>query len=129
MQTLAHKRHLLSPVRYGIFAWMLFSHKVCRWLVPWALLLMGGGIALEAERAGWARWLLGATLAGGVLAVAGWCWPEGRRPPRFLSLPAYLAIGNIAALHATLRAFGGAPSPIWEPTRREMVQATVPPEL
>lgn len=125
VQTLVYKRHLLNPVRYGAFAWMLFSHKVCRWLVPWALVLLVGGIALEAATAGWARWVLGAILTGGVLAIAGWGWPEGRRPPKLLSLPAYLAIGNIAALHATLKALGGAQSPIWEPTRRDGVEATV----
>ncbi|PYO43843.1 MAG: glycosyltransferase family 2 protein, partial [Gemmatimonadetes bacterium] len=31
LATLTHKRALLNPLRYGVFAWMLFSHKVCRW--------------------------------------------------------------------------------------------------
>ena len=30
------QHHLLDPFRQGVFAWMLFSHKVCRWLLPWA---------------------------------------------------------------------------------------------
>ena len=38
LHTLGYKRSLLNPWRYGLFAWMLFSHKVCRWLVPWAAL-------------------------------------------------------------------------------------------
>src|SRR5690606_27846349 len=38
MQTLWYKRHLLDPVRYGSFAWMLWSHKICRWMLPWAAL-------------------------------------------------------------------------------------------
>ncbi len=25
---------LLNPIKYGLFAWQLFSHKLCRWLVP-----------------------------------------------------------------------------------------------
>ncbi len=29
--------HMLNPFRYGIFSWQLFSHKLCRWLVPFAL--------------------------------------------------------------------------------------------
>src|SRR4030095_3111787 len=30
---------LLNPVRYHLFAWQLLSHKLCRWLVPFALIL------------------------------------------------------------------------------------------
>ena len=37
METLFFKRPLLNPFRYPLFAWMLFSHKVCRWLAPWAI--------------------------------------------------------------------------------------------
>lgn len=28
---------LLNPLAYGLFSWQLFSHKLCRWLVPFAL--------------------------------------------------------------------------------------------
>ena len=31
---------LLNPIRYGVFSWQLFSHKLCRWLVPFAMLLV-----------------------------------------------------------------------------------------
>ncbi len=30
---------LLNPLRYGLFSWQLASHKLFRWLVPYALLL------------------------------------------------------------------------------------------
>ena len=29
---------LLNPFRYHLFAWQLFSHKLCRWLVPFAMI-------------------------------------------------------------------------------------------
>lgn len=29
---------LLNPFKYRLFAWQLFSHKLCRWLVPFALI-------------------------------------------------------------------------------------------
>ncbi len=28
---------LLNPTKYGMFSWQLFSHKICRWLVPFFL--------------------------------------------------------------------------------------------
>ena len=43
--TLQFKRHLLNPLRYGLFAPLLFSHKLCRWLfqLTLPLLVIGSG--------------------------------------------------------------------------------------
>lgn len=30
---------MLNTFRYGLFSWQLFSHKLCRWLVPFALII------------------------------------------------------------------------------------------
>lgn len=30
---------LLNPFKYGLFSWQLFSHKLCRWLVPFAMII------------------------------------------------------------------------------------------
>ena len=29
---------LLNPFKYGLFSWQLFSHKLCRWLVPFFMI-------------------------------------------------------------------------------------------
>ncbi len=118
METLWHKRALMNPFRYGGFALMLVSHKVCRWLLPWlatATWLATGVLAVEHV---WARVLF--VLGGVVLllaavgfraAVAG----RGRSP---LAVVAFVVAGNVAAMHALLRVLHGDRSPIWEPTRR-----------
>jgi len=31
---------LLNPFKYGLFGWQLFSHKICRWLVPFFLIFL-----------------------------------------------------------------------------------------
>ena len=99
---------------------MLWSHKLCRWLVPWALVLM---LVALATRVG-AQWWAGAALAAGgvagLLAAIGWMWPEGTGSPlpRLLALPTYAVTSNIAALHAWLRALGSTGTALWEPTRR-----------
>ena len=31
---------LLNPVKYGLFSWQLFSHKLCRWLVPFFMIFV-----------------------------------------------------------------------------------------
>ena len=118
LATLAHKRALLNPFRYGTFAWMLFSHKVCRWLLPWGLLLCVAALGALAVTSGWARVLLGALALPGALAGIAWFWPEGKAMPRLLALPAFVAMGNVAVLHAWLRVLAGRGAPVWEPTRR-----------
>jgi hypothetical protein len=119
METLFYKRALLNPFRYGLFSWMLFSHKVCRWLVPWALVVLVLGIAALGVTEPWARVPGLLILAGGLLALIGWFWPEGRRRiPRPFAIPAYIAVANIAVLRAWFKAMRGELNPIWEPTRR-----------
>src|SRR5262249_29179610 len=31
---------MLNPFKYHLFSWQLFSHKLCRWLVPFAMILV-----------------------------------------------------------------------------------------
>lgn len=120
LQTLHFKRHLLNPLRFGRFGWMLFSHKLARWLVPWAALagvvgLGGAGLAVPTLRLPTVL----ALAAGLAVAVAAWYWPGGR-PPRALARPAYVLWGVVAGLHAWVGALRGDLTPTWEPTRREM---------
>jgi cellulose synthase/poly-beta-1,6-N-acetylglucosamine synthase-like glycosyltransferase len=118
LETLWFKRHLLNPFRYGWFAWMLFSHKLARWLVflfvPPAL----AALAVLAPESGAARFVLGtaaATLMAGTLAVR---WPEGRAAPRLLELAGFATVACAAGFLAWIRALRGDLNPIWEPTRR-----------
>jgi cellulose synthase/poly-beta-1,6-N-acetylglucosamine synthase-like glycosyltransferase len=112
LATLAHKRALLNPFRYGAFAWMLFSHKLCRWIVPWAALAILGVLAAWA----FTSVVAAAVLAAGLMLVA--LGPIVSMP-RLLALPGYVVAGNAAALHAWLRVLTGRHAPMWEPTRRE----------
>jgi cellulose synthase/poly-beta-1,6-N-acetylglucosamine synthase-like glycosyltransferase len=121
METLYGKRGLLNPFRYGVFAWILASHKVCRWLVPHAGVLALVALAVLAGSVPWVGWGLGAAVFAGICGVLGWRWPERWRLPKVLALPAYLVIGNLAALHASIRALRGAGTPFWDPTRRQAV--------
>jgi cellulose synthase/poly-beta-1,6-N-acetylglucosamine synthase-like glycosyltransferase len=124
METLVHKRALLNPFRYGAFAWMLFSHKVCRWALPWFGIAAFALVGLAAPSSRWAAAVLAAGAAVLVLALIGWIRAEAERVPRIFSVPAYLVAGNLAAAHALLRLFRGDRNAMWEPTRREAVPPT-----
>jgi len=119
LETLWYKRALLNPIRYGLFAWMLASHKLVRWLAPWGLVLAGLGWLLMAV-ALHSGLLLGIFVLPLLLAIGGWLWPEDRQAPRIVAVPAYLVSGIVAAMDAWLRALRGERNPVWEPTRRQL---------
>jgi len=122
MRTLWHVRSQMNPFRYGTHAWMLVSHKICRWLLPWAALAALLALFLLAPRSGVAMALVVAVIVGGALALVGWLMDRGDAPAVF-TLPAFLAVGNLAAAHALVRALRGADDAIWEPTRRGRIAA------
>lgn len=118
LETLWYKRHLMNPFKYGAFAWMLISHKLCRWLVYLTLpLAVIGAIAVAtAWPPAWLLIALGAALV--VLGVLGMRWPDGRRAPPLIALPGFALASNVAGVLAWLRFFRRQSSPVWEPTRR-----------
>lgn len=124
MSTLLFKRHLLRPDAQGLFAWKLLSHKVARWLVPWAAVTAVVGVGLLAVEHDWARLALGGAGMGVALGAVGWTWPEERPAPSVFTIPAYLLAGGAAVLAATLRAALGRLDPVWEPTRRTSAPGT-----
>lgn len=118
LATLWHERDLLDPRRFGTFAWMLWSHKVMRWLVfltlPPALValaLLAFGSPLAAAMAVVAALGIG----GGLLAIR---WPLRGAPPAPLSLLGYLVASHAAGFVAWLVALRGEAQAVWEPTRR-----------
>ena len=119
MHTLWHKRHLLNPFRHPVFAWMLWSHKVARWALPWAGLSACLALAWLAPRHLWAAALSLVVGIGLLLGAAGW-WlaADGRSLPRPVALLAYGLIGNLAATRALVRLLFGGRHAMWEPTRR-----------
>jgi cellulose synthase/poly-beta-1,6-N-acetylglucosamine synthase-like glycosyltransferase len=118
LETLWYMRGLLNPIRYGSFAWMLWSHKLCRWLVHLTLPLALVGLSLLSPASPVATALLVASavvLAVGLFALA---WPRGRKAPRPVAIAGFFVAVNLAGLLAWIKALRGEQNPIWEPTRR-----------
>ena len=123
METLAYKSHLLNPLKYGLFAWMLFSHKVCRWLVPVASVVGVIGLLLLAPGHPVAQAALaGAALIAG-LALIGWHWPQNRPIPSVVGFITAASLTQVATMASVLRALHGDKNAAWEPTRRETAVA------
>ncbi len=101
---------------------VLVSHKLCRWLVPHVAALGLAALVCLARSTPWAAWGVAVAAAASLCAGLAWWLPEGGRLPKLLAVPAYLVIGNLAALDASIRAASGGRIPVWEPTRRNVVQ-------
>ncbi|MDB4912935.1 MAG: hypothetical protein JWM95_579 [Gemmatimonadetes bacterium] len=118
METLLHNQRLLDPSEFGSFSWKLFSHKICRWLVPASVVVGSVGLTVMATHHAWAAGILGCVVLVLLLAAIGARWPSSRRLPRFLSLVSFSVAANLAVLHAILRVLLGYDDHLWEPTRR-----------
>ena len=131
IQTLFHHAVLLNPMKHGLFAWLLWSHKLLRWLVPWALLAgavsvvaiaaTAWGVTPRHPLAPWTAVGLAGLAAGLLLAALGWTWPrEKGDAPRLASMAAFFVSGTVAGLIAWLRALRDQRAPVWEPTPRAL---------
>jgi hypothetical protein len=118
LETLWFKRQLLNPFRYGSFAWMLASHKLCRWLVFLFAPLLLIGLAMLSLKSPIAALLLVAGLMVLVAGATALRWPEGRPMPRLVGVCGFVVATHLAGLLAWARALRGERNPIWEPTRR-----------
>lgn len=118
LSTLWYKRRLLNPFAYGLFAWMLWSHKLIRWLVFLTAPLALAGLALLSLRLPAARWLLGLVVLGVLAGIVAMRAPEGRKLPRLVTLCGFALATHVAGLLAWSKLFHGEMSPTWEPTRR-----------
>jgi len=126
LQTLFYKRHLMNPLRHGRFSWMVISHKLARWLVPWAVVLgMAGALLAAGEVPSLRLPITAAFVFASLCAAIGWFRPD-QRLPHIVAIPAYVIWGLIAGIHAWINALRGDMTPTWEPTRRAVSGSAVP---
>jgi len=114
---LRDRARLLDPLRYGVFAWQLLSHKVLRYLAP---LFQAGALlagAWLAARGGlfW-RCALAAQI---VFYAAAWAGHLRRRAagPRLVTLAYYLCLVNGASAVALWRFLLGRRQVTWTPRK------------
>ena len=118
LDTLWYKRRLLDPLRQGTFAWKLFSHKLCRWLVFLTLPGAMVGLGVLAISSPVARILFALMVAGLVMGFFAMWATQRRAVPKPISVLAFVFAANLAGVLAWIKALRGERNPIWEPTRR-----------
>ena len=118
LSTLFHKRALMNPLRYGVFALMLVSHKLLRWL-PYLLMPVAlAALCLLAVREPAARWLLLVAILGIATGIAGIRRTYGGRAGAPLRLAGFVVAVFAAGLVAWIEALRRTQMATWEPTPR-----------
>jgi glycosyltransferase involved in cell wall biosynthesis len=113
---------MLNVFRYGLFSWQLASHKLCRWLVPVALIaaalanaaLIGRSPIYDAAFA--AQIVFYAAALGGL-----------RTGHRLLRIPVFFVVSNAAVAAAWLRYARGDRITMWTPSNRAKTLPQVAP--
>jgi glycosyltransferase involved in cell wall biosynthesis len=117
LRSLARNLHLLNPVRYGLAAWQLFSHKLCRWMVPFAMIGALFTSGLLAPESGVYAVAFG--LQCFAYVAAGWGLLAGKRFAGPARIVGFFVLVNISILHAWFNTIRGRKAVTWEPTRRQ----------
>ena len=114
ISALIAERRLLNPLRFGRFAWQLWSHKVLRYASPlfW-IVALGTSLALAASPLYLTLFVLQILLIAA--GVAGFLM-QARRPG-LLTKPYYFLLTNVASLLAMLRYLKGERIVTWKPIR------------
>jgi cellulose synthase/poly-beta-1,6-N-acetylglucosamine synthase-like glycosyltransferase len=108
---------LLNPFRYHLFAWQLFSHKLCRWLVPFAMI---AALAANAVLASSSSFFQGTLVSQVVFYAVALAYLATKRLPSFgmLRIPSFFVMVNLSILDAWIRYFRGERIVSWSPSKR-----------
>ena len=116
IRALAKNLQLLNPFEYGVVAWQLFSHKVCRWLVPFAL--VGAFLSSISLASTSLLYLLAALVQAAFYAIAAYGFQQPERMSGLARAITFFVLANASIVHgwvnvATRRSFA-----TWEPSKR-----------
>jgi cellulose synthase/poly-beta-1,6-N-acetylglucosamine synthase-like glycosyltransferase len=96
----------------------LLSHKILRWAAPFFMLLLAVSSALLWANPFYRVFVVLQALFYG-LALIGW-FTKGKGP-RFIYLPYYFCVVNLASFLGLMKSFGGSLSSTWQTVRHDEV--------
>ena len=107
----------LNPIRYGLFSYQFFCHKLLRWLVPLFMLLALITNLLLINSVG--IFLLLFVGQSAFYAIAFWGWRQAEAPSQtLLKIPLYFMTVNISIMVAWWRYLSGNRMVMWVPSER-----------
>ncbi|HFD31633.1 MAG TPA: glycosyltransferase family 2 protein [Gammaproteobacteria bacterium] len=117
MTTLWYKRKLMNPVKYKGFAFVLISHKLMRWLVPFFMLFVFVANIFLLHSLFYLTIFIIQII---FYAAAVFAWKEiiNMNEKIYGKIPLYFCSVNYAIFYSWFKYILGARQEIWEPTKR-----------
>lgn len=116
LSVMARRRKMLNPFRHGLFSWQLFSHKICRWLVPFGLIAaLLSNLVLALDASFYAGTLVVQLFFYSIAAVGNISSIACRS---IVKLAAFFVLVNVSILDAWVHFFKGHRVVAWESSRR-----------
>lgn len=117
MTALSRHPEVMSPSRYGLFAFQVFSHKLMRWLVPWFLaLLLISSLMLDFRGGVYSLVLLAQVIFYGAVLAAH--FKPALRDRVYFKVPYFFVQVNLATAHAGVQFIQGKRMTVWAPSQR-----------
>ena len=133
LSVMKHNLGVLNINKYGLFSWQLFSHKICRWLVPFFLALCFIANLFILKDSIIYMLLFGFQIIFYLMTLLFSEFGEKLFPflnlktnnnnfllryNNLLKIPHYFVVVNAAIIIAWIKFFKGEQSVFWEPSKR-----------
>src|SRR2546421_2059029 len=112
-------RAMLNPLRSGLYAIQLLSHKVMQYFVPFFLIPMFAASAVVSVLSISTRVFLVVQSIGYLCGAMSWLLENLGVRSRLLALPHYFVLANVASLIALFKFLRGERYARWEPIRSQ----------
>jgi glycosyltransferase involved in cell wall biosynthesis len=106
---------MLNPFQYGLFSWQFISHKLCRWIVPFALLFALLSNALIVGFSNYYLYFFVLQTFFYIAAILGLCTHS---KILILKIPLFFVMVNLSILLAWYKILKGEYFIKWEPSIR-----------
>ncbi len=117
ISAIAKKVEVLNPLKYGIFSFLVWSHKIMRWLVPLFMILTLSVSAILAVDSAFYAIIFGLQIVFYSLVFAGFL-SESIRNSTFIKIPFFFVESNIAISYAIFLFLTGKRMTTWQPSKR-----------
>src|SRR3972149_6995025 len=107
---------LLNPFKYGLFSWQLFSHKLCRWLIPFAMISAFISNSTLTRDNVFYQLTFMSQVVFYVMAILGITTDLFSK--NILKLPSFLVVVNLSILNAWYLYIRGKRMVSWNPSER-----------
>ncbi|HVP07685.1 MAG TPA: glycosyltransferase family 2 protein [Candidatus Acidoferrum sp.] len=117
LEVLFRFRRIMNPFKYGGYAIQMISHKLCRWLVPFAMIIALVTNALLAAHCTFFQVILAVQVIMYLLALAAYIIPPLQKSGPF-KIPLFFVLVNLSVLVAWYKYLTGYKYVVWDATKR-----------